>query len=131
MFKLDEKLANDSYFIADLKLSQLILMNNANYPWLILVPKIAGAAEITDLDFANQTELLREINQVAKILQDKFNPHKLNIANLGNMVRQLHIHVIARFKDDAAFPRPVWGEASQKYEESAALKLIEEIRKSL
>jgi len=131
MFKLDEKLAADSYFIADLKLSKLLLMNNANYPWLILVPKKEAMAEIIDLDFACQTELLKEINQVAKILQTIFKPYKLNIANLGNVVRQLHIHVIARFQNDACFPKPVWGEASKKYEEAEAQKIIAEIKKYL
>ncbi len=128
MFVLDPKLQSDTFFIADLKISRLLLINNSNYPWLILVPREQGAVELTDLDFETQSEILREINLVAGILQKKFSPHKINIGALGNVVRQLHIHVIARFENDAAFPKPVWGEAAVAYETQAAENLIEEIQ---
>ncbi len=131
MFELDKKLAEDSFFICDLKLCRVLLMNNANYPWLILVPREQGLIELIDLSFEKQREILHEINLVAQILQKKFSPYKLNIANLGNVVRQLHIHVIARFEDDAAFPRPVWGEAVENYKNDDAQKLILQIRQML
>lgn len=131
MFKLDKKLEADSHFICDLKFCCLLLMNNANYPWLILVPKKANLVELTDLDFSEQIELLQEVNLVADILQKKFSPHKLNIAMLGNMVRQLHIHVIARFENDKTFPNPVWGGPAQAYDNQKAQNLIAEIKNFL
>ncbi len=131
MFVLDAKLKDDTFFVADLKICQLLLMNNANYPWFILVPREQGAVEITALPFEVQTDILREINFVAEILQKKFSPYKINIGALGNVVRQLHIHVIARFENDPAFPKPVWGEASKPYSENAAQDLISEIQELL
>lgn len=131
MFILDKRLESDSFIIADLALCQVLLMNNVNYPWLILVPKIVDAVELTDLSFEQQTTILSEINLVAKILQKKFSPYKLNIGALGNIVRQLHIHVIARFKDDKAFPNPVWGAEAKKYDEESARRLISEIKKAV
>ncbi len=128
MFKLDETLQKDTFLIADFDLSKLLLMNNSNYPWLILVPKIANLVEFNDLEFNQQLILVKEINFVSKILQEKYNPHKLNIAMLGNMVRQLHIHIIARFENDAAFPKPVWGGESKNYDDLTAYKLVNELR---
>lgn len=131
MFKLDQKLQADTFFVHDFKISQLLLMNNANYPWFILVPRQHNLVELTDLDFVNQTEVLREINVVSKILQKEFKPTKLNIAALGNMVRQCHIHIIARFENDLSFPNPVWGGAVKFYEEKDVLELIKKIKSYL
>ena len=131
MFELDKNLAGDTFFVADLKTCRILLMNNSRFPWLILVPRIVGAVELTDLPFETQNEILQEINLVAKILQKKFQPHKLNIAALGNVVRQLHIHVIARFENDAVFPKPVWGGEAKKYDENISGNLILEIKKEL
>lgn len=132
MFILDPKLQADTFFIHDFPLSRLLLMNDKNYPWLILVPKKPNLVELIDLSRAEQELLLQEINLVAKILKEKFAADKLNIANLGNMVRQLHVHVIARFKDDAAFPRPVWGAVEAvAYGEGEVMQLIERIRSFL
>lgn len=131
MFILDSKLESDTLFVHDLKISQLLLMNNANYPWFILVPRQANLTELTDLSFTDQTELLKEINLVSEILQKEFKPIKLNIAALGNMVRQLHFHVIARFENDATFPNPVWGTESKPYEEKDAIELINKIKSYL
>lgn len=128
MFVLDPKLSADTFLVCDFKVSRLLLMNNANYPWLILVPRIEGVVELTDLDFETQSDILREINLATKILQQKFTPHKINIGALGNVVRQLHIHIIARFENDAAFPKPVWGEASKSYETKDAEALIAELK---
>ena len=129
MFTLDSRLENDSLFVADLKVSRLLLMNDSNFLWLILVPRKENLKELTDLDFADQIEVLREINLVAKILQENFPCDKLNIAALGNVVSQLHIHVIARRKDDAAFPKPVWGNSQFKlYEKNVAENLIQKIK---
>jgi diadenosine tetraphosphate (Ap4A) HIT family hydrolase len=128
MFILDSKLQADTFFIRDLALSRLLLMNDKNYPWLILVPRQKNLSEITELSLEDQQALLQEINLVARILKEKFSAYKLNIANLGNVVRQLHIHVIARFQDDVAFPKPVWGFAESKfYSDNEAQKLIDQI----
>ncbi len=84
-------------------------MNDARYPWLILVPERADLAEIIDLEEADRAELMREIAAVSQVLKQMFNPDKLNVGALGNRVRQLHVHVLARFVSDQAWPGPVWG----------------------
>jgi diadenosine tetraphosphate (Ap4A) HIT family hydrolase len=125
MFVLNQKLADDTFWICDLKISRLLLMNDANYLWFILVPKKSDLVELIDLNFDEQIEVLREINLVAKILKTDFAAEKINIAALGNAVKQLHIHVIGRFENDATFPKPVWGNAPTKpYQTSAAQDLI-------
>jgi diadenosine tetraphosphate (Ap4A) HIT family hydrolase len=132
MFILDSKINSDTYAIADLKISRLLLMNDSNYFWLILVPRKANLVELIDLDFDEQIEVLREINLVGKILKENFGAEKLNIAALGNVVKQLHIHVIGRFQNDASFPKPVWGNSPLKpYQEEAALEIIKKIKSLL
>ena len=130
MFILDKKLQQDSFFIADLELCKVLLMNDANYPWLILVPRQNNLKDIVDLSFDDQIILLKEINFVAEIFKKEFEFDKLNIANLGNVVSQLHIHVIARKKNDATFPRPVWGNAKAlEYSGNDLTKTLEKIQK--
>jgi diadenosine tetraphosphate (Ap4A) HIT family hydrolase len=130
MFILDKKLQQDSFFIADLELCKVLLMNDANYPWLILVPRQNNLKDIVDLSFDDQIILLKEINFVAEIFKKEFEFDKLNIANLGNVVSQLHIHVIARKKNDATFPRPVWGNAQAlEYSGNNLTKTLEKIQK--
>lgn len=108
-FVLDARLAADSAHIADGPLSQLRLMDDARFPWLILVPRIAAASEWIDLPGGQQRLLLAEINQAANLLRGLQPCDKLNIGALGNIVRQLHVHVVARREGDAAWPGPVWG----------------------
>ena len=108
-FALDPRLAADTHPIGALPFSELLLMDDARFPWVILVPRIAGARELIDLDEGDQRLLLGEIDRVARVLESLLNPDKLNVAALGNVVPQLHVHVIARFADDAAWPSPVWG----------------------
>ena len=108
-FELDTRLAADSVLIADGPLSQIRLMNDARFPWLVLVPRVAGASEWIDLSGDQQRLLLAEINQISRHLKQKPNVTKLNIGALGNIVRQLHVHLIGRFEGDAAWPGPVWG----------------------
>ena len=130
MFILDKKLQQDRFFIADLELCKVLLMNDANYPWLILVPRQNNLKDIVDLSFDDQIILLKEINFVAEIFKKEFEFDKLNIANLGNVVSQLHIHVIARKKNDATFPRPVWGNAQAlEYSGNNLTKTLEKIQK--
>lgn len=108
-FALDPRLAGDTHVVADLVLSRVLLMDDTRWPWLILVPRRAGLRELLDLDLDAQRVLLDEVNRVARALQHLYAPDKLNIAALGNVVAQLHVHVIARHVGDAAWPQPVWG----------------------
>ena len=108
-FKLDPQLEQDTVLVADWHLCQVRLMNDSRYPWVILIPKIEDVSEIHQLADEQQQLLLGESVRLSKALEQLFAPYKLNVAALGNMVRQLHIHHIVRFEDDASFPRPVWG----------------------
>ena len=108
-FALDPKLAADSVPVAALRLSDLRLTNERAFPWLMLVPRRADVAEIIDLAKPDRAALFEEINAVSAALRAATHCHKLNVAALGNQVRQLHVHVIARFETDPAWPRPVWG----------------------
>lgn len=111
MFELHAQLAKDCTVIGDLLLSRLLLMNDASYPWFVLVPMRQDKREWYELEGEDQQQLLREANVLAKFLQEKTGAKKMNIGALGNMVPQLHVHVIARFEGDAAWPAPVWGKA--------------------
>jgi diadenosine tetraphosphate (Ap4A) HIT family hydrolase len=106
---LNPQLEKDTVNIGDLPLSRVLVIKDANYPWLLLVPRRPNATEIIDLDEVEQAQLTTEINRVARALKDVSKPDKLNIAALGNVVSQLHVHIIARRTGDAAWPRPVWG----------------------
>lgn len=108
-FVLHPQLAQDTHWVMDLALCRVLLMNEARYPWLILVPRCAGIREIHELTGAERQQLWTESNQVSQALMMMFKPDKLNIAVLGNVVAQLHLHHIARFQTDAAWPAPVWG----------------------
>jgi diadenosine tetraphosphate (Ap4A) HIT family hydrolase len=108
-FVPDPRLAADSLLVADGPLSQLRLMDDARFPWLVLVPRVPGAQEWIDLDGAAQRQLLAEVNLAGRLLRGLGPVHKLNIGALGNIVRQLHVHVVARSEGDAAWPGPVWG----------------------
>jgi diadenosine tetraphosphate (Ap4A) HIT family hydrolase len=108
-WSLHPQLAKDTIAVGDLPLSRLLVINDANYPWLLLVPRRAGVAEILDLDEVEQAQLWTEIARAGRALKKATECDKLNIAALGNVVAQLHVHVIARRQGDAAWPRPVWG----------------------
>lgn len=107
-FVLHPQLAIDSEWVCELPLSQVRLMNNAAFVWVLLIPRRAEMIELIDLTQRDQAQLLKEIRHVSTTLKKIFLPHKLNIANLGNMVSQLHVHIIARFERDKAWPHPVW-----------------------
>jgi diadenosine tetraphosphate (Ap4A) HIT family hydrolase len=110
-WSLHPQLAADTVPVGDLPLSRVLLANDANYPWLILVPRQAGLIELIDLAQEAQVQLLGEIADAARALKSITECEKLNIAALGNQVPQLHVHVIARRHSDAAWPKPVWGAA--------------------
>jgi len=122
-FELDAQLAADTHAVGDLELSRVLLMDDARFPWLILVPRRAGKRELLDLRIDEQHVLLHEIGCCATALRDLDKPDKLNIAALGNVVAQLHVHVIARTRQDAAWPRPVWGVGTRSAYTSSALQL--------
>ncbi len=127
-FQLDDRLASDSVPVTDLPLSRVRLMNERSWPWLILVPRRPGLVEIIDLEPADRATLIEEIARAAEALRRLYQPHKVNVAALGNQVSQLHVHVIARFKSDPAWPRPIWGvkPAMEPYE---AKRLSQEVRR--
>ena len=113
-FALDPLLTADSVGVADLPLAAVRLMRDANYPWLLLVPRRAGLCELTDLDATERSMLMEEIAQASAALRSVVSCDKLNVAALGNVVPQLHVHVIARRRDDPAWSRPVWGAVPAK-----------------
>jgi len=108
-FKLDATLEKDSVFIKKLGLCQLRLINNSDFPWLILIPMKNNLVEITDLSDSDYNQLNEEIKNIAKNFKEITKADKLNIATIGNVVSQLHMHIIARYKNDKLFPKPVWG----------------------
>ncbi len=108
-WSLSSTLEKDTINIGDLPLSRVLVIKDANYPWLLLVPRRLDAIEIIDLNEIEQAQLMTEITRVARVLKDITKCDKLNIAALGNVVPQLHVHLIARRNTDAAWPRPVWG----------------------
>ncbi|MCS0503077.1 HIT domain-containing protein [Ancylobacter mangrovi] len=108
-FLLDPRLEAHSFPVTDLSLCTVRLMDDARFPWLILVPRRPELVELIDLDPSDRATLSAEIDAASRALKAVTNCHKLNVAALGNMVRQLHVHVIARFEGDPAWPGPVWG----------------------
>ncbi|HGM5582245.1 TPA: HIT family protein [Pseudomonas putida] len=109
MFVLDSRLQQDSLVLGDFPLSRLLLSKDANYPWFILVPRRADVSELFQLDLADQQQLWKETTLLAEALKGEFAAAKMNVATLGNVVSQLHMHVVVRQRDDAAWPAPVWG----------------------
>jgi diadenosine tetraphosphate (Ap4A) HIT family hydrolase len=131
-FSLDQQLEADTHALGRLPLSRVLLMNDARYPWLILVPEKVDLAEIIDLDTADQQQLMREIAIASQVLRRLYNPDKLNVGALGNRVRQLHVHVLARFVSDEAWPGPVWGVgAAQSYPPHMAGMTLDRIAAAL
>jgi diadenosine tetraphosphate (Ap4A) HIT family hydrolase len=132
LWSLDPQLAQDTVPVGDLALSRVLLANDANYPWLILVPRRAGMSEIIDLEENEQVQLLGEIAAAARVLKSVTQCDKLNIAALGNMVAQLHVHVIARNARDAAWPKPVWSAVPPSvYNPGVRDELVGAIRRGL
>ena len=129
MFSLDPRLQQDTLTVGDLPLCRLLLMNDAQYPWFILVPRRADVSELFDLDAADQLALWQEATALAAVLKDGFAADKMNVATLGNMVSQLHMHVIARTREDAAWPAPVWGKSpAQPYSAAQLAGVLGKLR---
>ncbi|NWA36182.1 HIT domain-containing protein [Pseudomonas reactans] len=125
MFALDQRLQQDTLVIGDFPLCRLLLSNDSNYPWFILVPRINGISEVFQLDVVDQQRVWQETTALAQLLNEGWSADKMNIGALGNVVSQLHVHVIVRKRDDDAWPAPVWGKhPAQPYtdEQVAAIR---------
>ncbi|VAW74154.1 Histidine triad family protein [hydrothermal vent metagenome] len=128
-FELHPRLAADCLVVGYLPLSQLLLLNDARYPWFVLVPARAEMTEVFELDEADQQQLWRESARLARYLKDVCAADKINIGALGNLVPQLHVHHIARFTDDPAWPGPVWGHsAAVPYEQAVVQQRLYSVR---
>lgn len=114
MFTLHSRLEQDTIPVADFALSRLVMMNDARFPWFILVPRIGGITEIHQLDKSDRQQLMDESCVLAEALMTAFHGHKMNVAALGNVVPQLHVHHVVRQEGDAAWPAPIWGVGSPK-----------------
>lgn len=128
-FALDPRLAADTLPVGDLALSLVLLMNDARHPWLILVPRRPGLVELTDLGESDAAALMAELRVATSVMLDLAKPDKVNVAALGNVVAQLHVHVVGRFMSDPAWPGPVWGRGQPtRYPPHAAAALVERAR---
>ncbi len=130
-FRVHERLAQDSVWVADLPLSQIRVMNNRDFPWILLVPKVPEISEFFELPDKVQISLIQEISVISRLLKEITQCHKINVAWLGNQVPQLHIHIIARKITDHAWPNPVWGQGAHPYEPQELAGLIAGIQQRL
>lgn len=129
MFSLDPRLQQDTLVVGDFALCRLLLMNDAQFPWFILVPRREEVSELFQLDSDDQRLLWQETTALAETLKDTFAADKMNIATLGNMVSQLHMHVIVRRREDAAWPAPVWGKLpAQPYSAEQLAAVLAKLR---
>lgn len=126
MFVLDSRLQQDTLPMGDFPLCRLLLSNDSNYPWFILVPRRAQISEVFELDAADQAQLWHETSSLAEALKQAFDADKMNVATLGNVVSQLHMHVIVRHQGDAAWPAPVWGKHPARPYAEAEVAVIRE-----
>lgn len=131
-FALDARLRNDTRHVATLELCDVLLMNDTRFPWLVLVPRVAGMVEICDLATEQQAMLWREVTRASQALRSLDAFDKLNLGALGNIVRQLHVHIVGRREGDAAWPGPVWGSgAAVPYGDEALSLLLTRLRNAL
>ena len=130
-FKLNRKFLKTSYHLLDLKLCTIRLNNNSKFPWIILIPKRKKITDISDLNSKDQTLLMKEIVYVSKIMKKLFKTSKLNVEKIGNIVPQLHIHIIARSKKDSSWPLSVWVVKGKNYSNTAIKVIVDKLRKSL
>ena len=131
-WSLDPQLERDTVPIGDLTLARILAMNDATYPWLILVPRVPGAVELIDLGDEQQAQLMDEIAMLSRVLKNVTACDKLNVAAIDNVVAQLHVHLVARRRDDPAWPRPVWGHApARPYGQTDLDRFIDSIRREV
>lgn len=132
MFELHTQLEKDTVPIGDLDLCRVLLMNDSNYPWLILVPRREDIGEIFQLTAVDQQQLMAEISAVSASLAGHYHADKINVAALGNVVPQLHVHIVARYLDDVSWPRPVWGaHVTRNYVGDVLAATVTELRELL
>mgnify|MGYP001322118830 FL=1 len=130
-FKLDRKFLKSSYHITNLKLCTIRLNDNSKFPWVILIPKRNKITDMSDLNSKDQNLLMKEIIYVSKIMKKSFKTKKLNVEKIGNIVPQLHVHIIARSKKDSSWPLSVWVVKGKNYSKTALKIMVEKVRKSL
>ena len=130
-FQLDPRLSNDGAKVLDLKLNRVLLVNNALFPWIILIPRRKNMREIIDLRKNDRTALMEEISFISIVMMEVFSPDKLNVATLGNVVPQLHIHIIARYINDVAWPSPVFGKDKQAYTKEKYQVVIKQLKDTI
>ena len=129
-FKIDKKFLKSSHHIIELKLCSIRLHDNSKFPWVILIPKRNKITDISDLNSKDQILLMKEIVHVSKIMKKLFKTSKLNIEKIGNMVPQLHIHIIARSKKDSTWPLSVWVVKGKNYTKAALYIMMQKVRKA-
>ncbi|WP_206485333.1 HIT family protein [Thalassotalea sp. G2M2-11] len=131
-FTLHHLLQRDCLELIDFPLSKLLVMNDSQYPWFVLVPKVENIKDIYQLDWADQQQLLNESSLLSELLMQVFNGDKMNVAALGNVCPQLHVHHIVRFEEDKAWPKPIWGEhPMQAYSEAELAELKNKLMPAL
>ena len=130
-FKLNRKFLKTSLHLIDLKLCTIRLNDNSKFPWIILIPKRNKITDISDLNYKDQTLLMKEIVYVSKVMKKLFKTSKLNVEKIGNIVPQLHIHIIARSKKDSSWPLSVWIVKEKNYSKTALKLIVEKLRKAL
>ena len=130
-FKLDRKFLKSSHHITDLKLCTIRLNDNSKFPWVILIPKRNKISDMSDLNSKDQILLMKEIIYVSKIMKKSFKTSKLNVEKIGNIVPQLHIHIIARNKKDNSWPLSVWVIKGKNYSKIALKVMVDKVRKAL
>jgi len=127
--KLNKKFLISSHYIGDLKLCTVRLMDNEKFPWIILIPKRKEVTDITDLNSKDQTLLMKEIVHVSKIMKKVFKTTKLNLEKIGNIVPQLHIHIIARYQNDYTWPLSVWVKKGKIYSKDKLNLVLNKLRR--
>jgi len=129
-FYLDKRLEEDTFALGDLPLCKVLLMNVSDFPWIIVVPRLANIIEIFDLSTSQQENYRKEITYMASKMSKLYKSDKMNIASLGNIVSQFHTHIIARYKDDAAWPKPVWSlKSMKKYKKEDSIIEIDKLKR--
>jgi diadenosine tetraphosphate (Ap4A) HIT family hydrolase len=127
--KINQIFLKDSYYIADLNLCSIRLINNSKFPWIILIPNKKNITDITELNSKDQNLLMKEIVFCSKVMMKTFKTSKLNVEKIGNIVPQLHIHIIARFKKDSSWPLSVWVTKSKPYSKELLINIIKKLKK--
>ena len=130
-FKLEKKFLKTSHHLIDLKLCTIRINDNSKFPWIILIPKRNKITDISDLNSNDQTLLMKEIVYVSKVMKKLFKTSKLNVEKIGNIVPQLHIHIIARSKKDSSWPLSVWVVKGKSYSKTALKVIVDKLRKAL